>query len=91
MPANSVTGHERDHSRTFLGSDEFQKEVVLALDVADLTMRLTLGVNGVTVVAVELATSKVMGKCETLGTGIAKVHSPQLYLQGLQLEVLIGR
>ena len=86
MLVNSATGHGKVHSQMSLGSDEYQREVVSAVDVEDSIMPLTLAV---TVVAVELAMSKAMGRYEISGTGIAKVHSLRLYQLDRQLAVLI--
>ena len=89
MRANLVTGHGKAPLQMSLDSDEYQREVVSALDVEDSIMPLKLEVTVVTVVAVELATSKVTEKYETLETGIAKVLLRRLYRLGQQLEVLI--
>ncbi len=88
MLANSVTGQGKVPSQMPRDSDEYQKGVVLVLDVEDSTMPPMPEVNEVIVAADELATSKVMEKYETLGTGIAKVLSRQLYRLCLQLETL---
>ena len=88
MLVSSAIGHGKALLQTCLGSDEDQREVDSALDAEGSRMRLTLGVS---VVAVGLATSKVMGKYETLAIGIAKVRLRRLYQLGQQLEVSIGR
>lgn len=89
MLVNSVTGHGKALLRMSLDSDECQREVVSALGVEDSTMPLTLEV--IVVAAVELATSKVMERFETLGIGIAKVHLRRLYRLRQRLEVLIDQ
>lgn len=89
MLVSSVTGQEKALLQMSLGSDEYQREAVSALDVEDSTMPLTLAVTAVIVVVVELGMTKVMGRYETSEIGIAKVHLPQLYPLGQQLEVLI--
>ena len=88
MLVSSAIGHEKALLQTSLDSDEDLRGVVSALDAEDSRMHLTLGVS---VVAVGLATSKVMGKYETLAIGIAKVRLRRLYQLGRQLEVSIGR
>ena len=88
MLVSSAIGHGKALLQTSLGSDEDQREVVSALDAEDSRMPLTLGVS---VVAVGLATSKVMGKYEILAIGTAKVRLRRLYQLGRQLEISIGR
>ena len=89
MLVNLVTGHEKAPLQMSLVSDEYQKEVVSALDVEDSTMTLTLGV--IVALAVALVLRKVMAKYETWGTGIAPVHFRQLCRLHQQLEVLIDQ
>ena len=89
MLVNLVTGHGKALLQMSLASDECQREAVLALDVEDSTMLLTLEVTVAIVVAVELATNKPMERYETSGIGIAKVHLRRLYPLGQQLEVSI--
>ena len=89
MLASSVIGHEKALSQMSRDSAGYQTEAASALDVEDSTMPLTLVVTVVIAVAVELGTSKAMGRYETLETGIAKVHLRRLYRLGQQLEVLI--
>ncbi len=89
MLASSVTGHGRALLQMPPHSDVYRREVVSALDVEASTMPLTLAAIVVIVVVVELGMSKVMERYETLGIGIAKVHSRRLYRLDQQLEVLI--
>lgn len=92
MHANLVTGHGKALLQMSLANDEYQREVVSALDVEGSRTLLTLGVTVVIVVivvAVELGTSKAMGKCETSEIGIAKVHLRRLCRLDQQLEVSI--
>lgn len=86
---SSVTGHGKAPLQTSLVSVECQRELVSGLDVGDLTMLLMLEVTVVIVVVVGPVTSKEMGKYETLGIGIAKVHLHQVCRQDQQLEVSI--
>ena len=86
MCVSSVTGHGKALFPIFPDSDVSQREVVSALDVEDLTMPLTLVVNEL---VDDLATSRVMEKYGTSGTGIAKVHLHPICPLGQQLEVLI--
>ena len=72
-----------------LDSEGDRREVVSALDAEVSKIPLTPAAIVVTVVVVELGTSKVTGRYETLEIGIAKVHLPRLYQLGQQLEVLI--
>lgn len=89
MLASLVTGHGKALWQISLDSDESQREAVSAQDVEGSTMPLTLEVSELTVVAADLAMSKVMAKYETSGTGIAKVHLRRLCRLGQQLEALI--
>lgn len=89
MLVNSVIGHGKDLLQMSLASDEYQREVASALDAEDLIVPLTLAVSVVTVAAVELGTSKVMGRFGTSEIGIAKVHLRRRFQLGQQLEVLI--
>lgn len=92
MLVSSATGHGKALLQMFLDSDECQREVVSALGVEGSIMPLMLAVtvvNVVNVVVAELGTSKVMGRYETSGIGIAKVHLRRLYRRDQQLEVLI--
>ena len=89
MPVSLVTGLGKGPLQIFRDSDEYQREVVLATDAADLTMPRMLEVSEGIVVAVEPDSSRAMGKYETSGTGIAKVHLSRLYQLGQRLEVSI--
>ena len=89
MLASLVTGHAKAPLQMSLDSDERPKEVVSRLDVEDSTMPLRLEVSEAIVVVVEVVTSQMMGRYETLGIGIAKVHLRPLPRPRQHLEVLI--
>ena len=89
MLVNLVIGHGKALLQMSLDSDEYQREVVSALDVEDSKMPLTLAVSVVIAVLVGRATSKVMGRYETLEIGTGKVRSRRHYQLGQQLEVSI--
>lgn len=88
MLANSVTGHGKALLQMSLDSEGDRREVVSAQDAEVSKMPLMPAAIVVIVVVVELGTSKVTGRYETLEIGIAKVHLRRLYRLGQQLEVL---
>lgn len=89
MLASLVIGHGKALLQMPLDSAGYQREVVSALDVEVSKMPLTPAASVVIVVLVELGTSKVTERYETLEIGIAKVPSRRLYRLGQRLEVLI--
>lgn len=89
MLASLVIGHGKALLQMSLDSEGYQREVVSALDVEVSKMHLTPAASVAIVVVVELGTSKVMERYETLETGTAKVLSRRLYQLGQRLEVLI--